>query len=82
MKLSSLLRKSTLIGLGVASLSKKKADKLVKQLTKHGHVSEKEGRKLAKDLLNESKKHAKRLQNLIEKEVKKALKTGRKSSRK
>lgn len=74
MKLSSMLRKSTLIGLGVVSLTKTSAEKFARQLIKTGRVSEKEGKKLAKRLLKESKKHSARMQKAIETEVNKALK--------
>jgi len=74
MKTGDLVKKSALIGLGALSITKEKIEKLVKHMEKQGHVSEKEGRTLVKQLLKQSKKHVGTMQKVIEKEVDRALK--------
>lgn len=73
MDVTDLLKKSTLLGLGFLSLTKKQADKLVRQLQKRTKMSTKEGEKLVKSLLKESKKQGAQLQKSIQKEVDNAL---------
>ena len=74
MQTKDLVKKSALIGLGALSITKEKIEKLVKHMEKQGHVSEKEGRILVKQLLRQSKKHVSKMQKVIEKEVDRALK--------
>lgn len=74
MKTGDLVKKSALIGLGALSITKEKIEKLVKHMEKQGHVSEKEGRVLVKQLFRQSKKHVGKMQKVIEKEVDRALK--------
>ena len=78
MNVRSWLRKSTLIGLGIVSVTKSKAEKLAKELMKQGHVSEKEGRKFAAQIVKETRKQGAQLQKVVDREVKKALKKGKK----
>ena len=75
MDAKDLLKKSTLLGLGFLSLTKKQADKLIKQLQKTTKMSTKEGEKLAKSLLKESKKQSAQLQKIVQQQVQTALRT-------
>ena len=72
-----LIRKSFLLGLGAASLTKAKAEKIVKELAKKGSVGTKEGRQLVNSVLAEANKERKRIQALVQKEANRiAKKTG------
>lgn len=73
MDMSTWLKRSTLMGLGMLSLTRKKAGELVKELSKDGPLSEKEGKKLAQELLRESRKHGALLQKAVQRELSKAL---------
>ncbi len=68
-----LLKKTILIGIGLASLTKEKMEELTDELVKKGEMSEKEGRELVDDLLNRSKEARKELDSRIEKIVADAL---------
>ena len=74
MNVQKWLRKSTLIGLGIVSMTKTKAEKLAKEMVKQGHINEKEGRKLATRILKETRKQSAKLQKTIDTQLKKALK--------
>ena len=67
--MSDLIKKTILTGLGIASLTKEKAEKLVKDLVKEGEVSEGEGSKLVKDLLEKVENNKKSMEKKIEKTV-------------
>ncbi|MCK4744626.1 phasin family protein [Candidatus Parcubacteria bacterium] len=72
--MSDLIKETILTGLGIASLTKEKAEKLVKDLIKEGEVSEGEGSKLAKELLEKAENNKKALEKQTEKIVHNALK--------
>ena len=67
--MSNLIKKTILAGLGIASLTKEKAEKLVKDLIKEGEVSEGEGSKMVKELLEKVEDN----KNTIEKQVEKTV---------
>lgn len=72
--MSDLIKKTILTGLGVASLTKEKAEKLVKDLIKEGEVSEGEGSKLVKELLEKVEDNKKTIEKQAEKAVHGVLK--------
>ena len=72
--MSDLIKKTILTGLGIASLTKEKAEKLVKDLIKEGEVSEGEGSKLVKDLLEKVEDNKKTIEKQVEDTVKNVLK--------
>ena len=72
--MSDLIKKTILTGLGIASLTKEKAENLVKDLIKEGEVSEGEGSKLVKELLEKVEDNKKTMEKKIEKTVCDALK--------
>ena len=72
--MSDLIKKTILTGLGIASLTKEKAEKLVKDLIKEGEVSEGEGSKLVKDLLEKVEDNKKTIEKQVENTVKNVLK--------
>ena len=72
--MSDLIKKTILTGLGIASLTKEKAEKLVKDLIKEGGVSQSEGSRLVKDLLEKVETNKKTIEKQVESIVKNALK--------
>ena len=72
--MSDLIKKTILTGLGVASLTKEKAEKLVKDLIKEGEVSKGEGSKLVKELLKKAKENKNAIEKQVEKTVHNVLK--------
>ena len=72
--MSDLIKKTILTGLGIASLTKGKAESLVQDLIKEGEVSEGEGSKLVKELLEKVEDNKKTMENKIEKTVYDVLK--------
>ena len=67
--MSDLIKKTILTGFGIASLTKEKAEKLVKDLIKEGEVSEGEGSKFVKELLEKVEDNKKSMEKKIEKTV-------------
>ncbi len=72
--MSDLIKKTILTGLGIASLTKGKVESLVQDLIKEGEVSEGEGSKLVKELLEKVEDNKKIMENKIEKTVYDVLK--------
>ncbi|MFA4943612.1 MAG: hypothetical protein WC789_02795 [Lentisphaeria bacterium] len=69
-----LLKKGIYIGLGLASMTKEKADALAKEVTEKAKLTEEEGRKFASALEEESKKAQDQLRTTVEALVEKAVK--------
>lgn len=70
--------KSFLLSVGIASIAKEKAEKLVNELIKKGKLNEKQGRKLVIGLLKKSKLERKKLKNTIKKAIKRQIPKKRK----
>ncbi len=68
-----LLRKSVLIGIGLAAMTKDKVEELAKKIAEENNLSEEEGRKLAQDLLKRSDEARENLKSQVEKLVKSTL---------
>ncbi|MBW1775327.1 MAG: polyhydroxyalkanoate synthesis regulator [Deltaproteobacteria bacterium] len=68
-----LIKKTMLTGVGLASLTKDKVEKLAKELAKKGKLSEEEGKKLVEDLSKKSEKAKKDLEAQIEGVVKNTM---------
>jgi polyhydroxyalkanoate synthesis regulator phasin len=68
------LRKIGLLGIGIAALTKEKAEDIVNEFVEKGELSSEEGKELVKDLLKKSEEQRKDLAKKIDSEVKKALK--------
>ena len=68
-----LLRKMVLTGIGLAYMTKDKAEEVAKKISEESSSTEEESRKLAKDLLNQSEEAKRNLEALIEKVVKSAI---------
>ena len=72
------MKRTILVGLGVVGLGKKKADVVVGQVQKQAAVAEKEGKVVARALVNESKKQGKKAQRLMNEQMDKVLETKKK----
>jgi polyhydroxyalkanoate synthesis regulator phasin len=68
-----IIKKTLLFGIGVGAITKEKADELVNEMKKKGYVDVKEGKKLVNDLLGQSLRAQKQVRNLIETQVKAAM---------
>ncbi|MDP3765616.1 MAG: hypothetical protein Q8R04_03820 [Nanoarchaeota archaeon] len=62
--MKGLIKKSMLLGLGAVSLTKEKVDNLVAELVKRKAITTKDGKWLAKQVLNELARNKKRLERL------------------
>ena len=69
-----IIKKTLLFGIGVGAITKEKADELVNEMKKKGYVDVKEGKKFVNDLLGESLRAQKQVRDLIETQVKAAMK--------
>ena len=69
----SLLRKSVLVGIGLAYMTRDKVEETAKKIAVEDNLSEEEGRKLAEDLLKQSEESRKHLRVQVEKFVKSTL---------
>ncbi|AZR74241.1 hypothetical protein BBF96_13035 [Anoxybacter fermentans] len=68
-----LLKKTVLIGIGIASMTKDKIEELAKKIAEESKLSEEEGKKLVEDLLRQSDEARKHLESQVEKLVKNVL---------
>lgn len=67
-----LIEKSLLAGIGVVSLTQKKAEELIDDLKEKLNLSEDEGKKLLEKLQETAKESQKKLEEMAREEVKKA----------
>jgi len=68
-----LLRKSVLIGIGLAAMTKDKVEEVARKIAEENNLSEEEGRKLAEDLLKRSDEAKENLKGQVERLVKSTL---------
>lgn len=91
--MKELIKKSVLLGLGAASLTKEKVDKLVAEFVRRKAITTKDGKWLAKQILGELAKNKERIERLskieaqilgreAEKLEQKIMKRGRKTAKK
>lgn len=69
-----LTRKTMLLGMGLATLTREKLKKTINDLIQKGEISEKEGEELVNELIEKSKKYKKDLEGKIEEIVADTLK--------
>ena len=69
-----LLKKATLMGIGITLMTKDKIEELAKEIVEEGKLSEEEGKKLVDDLLKRSEEARNELESRVEELVKSALK--------
>ncbi|MCH8003030.1 MAG: hypothetical protein IH934_00225 [Nanoarchaeota archaeon] len=68
--MKEIIKKSFLLGLGAATLTKNQAQKIVKELVRKNAISIKEGRDLIKRVKKEAINETNRVRKLVEIEVK------------
>jgi len=72
--IKGFVKESFLVGLGAASLTKKKAEALAKSLVKKGILSRKDGAGLVRKILAEANSERKRIEKFVKGEIKRELK--------
>lgn len=68
-----LLKKTILTGIGIASMTKDKIEKLGKKISEESKLSAEEGKKFVNDLLKQSEKAKENFEAQVQKLVKNAL---------
>jgi polyhydroxyalkanoate synthesis regulator phasin len=71
--MKDILRKTILFGLGLGAITRDKAESLVKDLRKKGYFDEKEGKKLVNDIISESLRTQKKINDYVRSHVKEAM---------
>ena len=71
--MSNLIKKTILGGLGVISLSRKKAEELAKELIKQGELAKTDEAKFVKDLMKRVEKNKAEVENKTEEVVTKTV---------
>jgi len=71
--ISKLVKKSVLLGYGLSLLAQDKASDVTKKIKKELNVNEKEARKMAKDIVKQSKKHQVTAQKHVQSQVSKLV---------
>jgi polyhydroxyalkanoate synthesis regulator phasin len=64
--IKNLVKNALLLGVGIASMTKETAEGMARKIQKEYGLNEKDGRKLAKDVLAESKKHVEKAKKQAE----------------
>ncbi|RLG15050.1 MAG: hypothetical protein DRN66_00415 [Candidatus Nanohalarchaeota archaeon] len=72
--MDNVLKKALMLGIGVGATTKKKLDKLIKELVKKGELSANEGKKITDDFVKKSKQHTDDIRGIINFEMKRAMK--------
>jgi len=67
--LLGFVKKATLLGVGIAAISKEKIDSLANELIKSGMFDKKEGRKFVKNLIAKSEQSRKQIEKQIMKKT-------------
>ena len=65
----NFIKKTMLVGVGLAAVTREKIEEIVGELVKKGELSEKEGKDMVDDLVEKSKKVKKDLDKKVEKIV-------------
>jgi len=69
----NLVKKVMLTGVGLAVMTKEKAEELGRELVKKGEITEKEGKEFVEELLSKSEDARKDFEKKVEESVKKVL---------
>ncbi|HOK36340.1 MAG TPA: hypothetical protein PLR72_03670, partial [Paludibacteraceae bacterium] len=67
--MSEIIKNAVLAGIGLISLTREKAEEFAKELIKKGELSENEKAKFVKDVLEQSEKSKREIEEKIEKTV-------------
>ena len=68
------VKKGGLVALGLASITAKKADELINDLTKKGRLTKKQGEELARKVIKETVKEQEKIRKQVVSEVSKSAK--------
>jgi len=71
--MSDLLKKTYLLGLGLASLTREKVEEMVDELVKKGEVAEKDRRQVMSDILDRAREEQQKLTETIKDGVQKVV---------
>ncbi len=82
MKKDEIIKKSLMIGVGLAAFAKDKSEKMVKDLVKKGKINPKEGKKMVSSIYSEAERSGKKVAKVIESELKKMMKVVSKPAKK
>ena len=69
-----LVKKSLLLGVGIAAYAQDAAEKVAKDLLKKGHLDKKEGQKLVRSVYCEEGHSGKRVAKVMQEELKRLMK--------
>ncbi len=72
--MSNLIRKGMLMGFGILSLTREKAEEWIDELVRRGEISEKEGREAVDEFVEKSKEMRQDLSSRVESAVEEAVK--------
>jgi polyhydroxyalkanoate synthesis regulator phasin len=72
--MKEFIRKSMLVGIGLATVTKEKIEETINELIKKGEITEKEGKEAVDELVQKSKEVTEELKEKVEKLVDDALK--------
>ena len=72
--MKDIIKKTFLLGLGAASITKNQAEKMVKELVKRNAVTVKEGKELIRKVKKHATNESKRVRKFAEQEVKRIAK--------
>ncbi len=67
------IKKAMFTGIGLASITKDKIEEVAKEFVDQGNLTEQEGRKLVKEMMDYSEKSRTELEVQIEKNIEKAI---------
>lgn len=73
METQSILKKAVLAGLGIYSLTREKAQEIMNDLVKRGELSEEDGPKFVKAIMDKADEEVAHLKDLIDKQVNQAM---------
>ncbi|NOQ38551.1 hypothetical protein GQ472_06720 [archaeon] len=76
------IRKAALLGIGIAAITKEKAESLAKDLIKKGDLNKDEGKKLVTELMTKSKKSKKEFETTVNKQISVMIKKANVASKK
>jgi polyhydroxyalkanoate synthesis regulator phasin len=76
------LRKGLLIGIGIASVAKREAKKVLNALEKQGRLNKPKAKKLAKTLIKKALQKEKKLKDIVKRELIRDLKAFKKRAKK
>ena len=72
----TMMKKSLLLGVGMAAFAQEAAEKVAKDLLKKGHVSKAEGKRLVRSVYREAEISGKRVGKVMQQELHRLLKAG------